>query len=370
MKEIEHIGKFVREKLEGYREKPSGHVWQNIEQQVSMSQAGNAAGFNWWYVPAGFVIVAAVVYFFALKPGMEDEHPGPEKQQTQEQLVEKKKEPSQQTGRGHSQKEAGSEYEKPHDEETAAIPSDSQNSGSAAKEQKTSNKPDIPERREEQRIFAVESIKPGITTKPMKAESGIKEQKRTAFLHEDHERSLYEPSLDEPFVDEPSVEKAGKELIFSEQQEVCAGEETTLWASGGSSYRWSTGSTDSAITITPDPGLNYSVTVWDESQNQHIHDFSLEIKECEMLYVPNAFSPNGDGYNDYFKAYGLGIESFKMQIMNRQGKVVYETENINEGWDGNYRDRPAQAGVYLYRIVYSGSGERLKTKTGTLTLIR
>jgi gliding motility-associated-like protein len=70
------------------------------------------------------------------------------------------------------------------------------------------------------------------------------------------------------------------------------------------------------------------------------------------LYVPNTFSPNGDGANDVFKAEGEGIIKFEMMIFDRWGQLLFESNDINKGWDGkvNGGSSPAQMDAYVYVI--------------------
>lgn len=60
----------------------------------------------------------------------------------------------------------------------------------------------------------------------------------------------------------------------------------------------------------------------------------LEIKPSYALYIPNTFTPNEDGLNDGFQAKGVGIETFKMQIFDRWGHLIFETDDINKPWNG------------------------------------
>ena len=57
------------------------------------------------------------------------------------------------------------------------------------------------------------------------------------------------------------------------------------------------------------------------------------------IYAPNAFSPDGDGLNDFFKVSGQGIIDFEMEIFNRWGQMVFKSSNINEKWDGTFRGK-------------------------------
>jgi gliding motility-associated-like protein len=71
-----------------------------------------------------------------------------------------------------------------------------------------------------------------------------------------------------------------------------------------------------------------------------------------MFYVPNAFTPNEDGRNDYFRGYGEGIDwsTYQMSIFNRWGELIYYTENIEEPWDGTYKGAQVEVAVYVWKI--------------------
>jgi gliding motility-associated-like protein len=89
------------------------------------------------------------------------------------------------------------------------------------------------------------------------------------------------------------------------------------------------------------------------------------------LYVPNAFTPNDDGQNDVFKVEGTSIRNFHMIIFNRWGQKVYESTNIERGWDGTLPNESfAQEGVYTYTIYYLDVFSRPQNKQGVITLMR
>ncbi len=79
----------------------------------------------------------------------------------------------------------------------------------------------------------------------------------------------------------------------------------------------------------------------------------LTIKPDVAIYIPNAFTPNDDGINDVFKAQGVGIqnENFKMEIYDRWGEKIFVSTNFDEGWDGTFKGKKVQQGVYAYIIV-------------------
>src|SRR5690606_17946782 len=71
------------------------------------------------------------------------------------------------------------------------------------------------------------------------------------------------------------------------------------------------------------------------------------------LFIPNAFSPNGDGLNDEFLPFNENLISFNMQIYNRWGEMIYNNSNSNRGWNGLFQGKLCQQGVYMYVISYT-----------------
>ena len=86
--------------------------------------------------------------------------------------------------------------------------------------------------------------------------------------------------------------------------------------------------------------------------------------------IPNAFSPNGDGINDIFKPRGFGISQFDMRIYNRWGQLVFESNDISQGWDGRFRGVLQPVDVYAYVVTISFSDGTSDTRTGSVTLLR
>jgi len=101
---------------------------------------------------------------------------------------------------------------------------------------------------------------------------------------------------------------------------------------------------------------------------------TVVIKNNCYIRIPGAFSPNGDGNGDYFlprQALSEGVTKFAMQIFNRWGEKVFETNSVDgKGWDGNLNGKQQPLGVYVYLINVSfedGSAENYK---GNVTLLR
>ncbi len=79
----------------------------------------------------------------------------------------------------------------------------------------------------------------------------------------------------------------------------------------------------------------------------------LTIRPDVAIYIPNAFTPNDDGINDVFKPQGVGIQSenYKMEIFDRWGEKIFVSTNFDAGWDGTFKGKKVQQGIYAYIIV-------------------
>ncbi|NNC94675.1 MAG: T9SS type B sorting domain-containing protein, partial [Chitinophagales bacterium] len=88
------------------------------------------------------------------------------------------------------------------------------------------------------------------------------------------------------------------------------------------------------------------------------------------LFVPNAFTPNGDGDNDVFNMYSESLAGVRIQIFNRIGEMVFESSASNAGWDGYYKGELAPPGVYVYNAEILFISGKTVTRNGTVTLIR
>ncbi len=88
--------------------------------------------------------------------------------------------------------------------------------------------------------------------------------------------------------------------------------------------------------------------------------------------IPNVFTPNGDGTNDLFSTVSLvPVDIVGMQIWNRWGKMVFESNDDNDTWDGNIDGKAAASDVYIYKIQYSiAGGSNVYSEKGDLTLVR
>jgi gliding motility-associated-like protein len=96
----------------------------------------------------------------------------------------------------------------------------------------------------------------------------------------------------------------------------------------------------------------------------------LEVRVRERLYTPNAFTPNGDGINDYFSVSVTNIVEFEVLIFDRWGAIMYRSNDPKFKWDGSFDNAPAQADVYGYTINAKGYHGKIFTQSGNVTLLR
>ncbi|MEZ4884451.1 MAG: gliding motility-associated C-terminal domain-containing protein [Chitinophagales bacterium] len=170
------------------------------------------------------------------------------------------------------------------------------------------------------------------------------------------------------------------ELNFEGATSLNLGETTQLEVTGGNdSFVWSAhpdlSCTDCAnpIFTANTAGTNTLVV---ESEEDCILPLTINVTvnapepTNSLLIFPNAFSPNGDGVNDEFRAVSnTRLESFSLLIYNRWGEQVFQSSDINNAWDGSYKNKVGEIGVYAYVLQYQFEGGKPQLKRGNVTLI-
>jgi gliding motility-associated-like protein len=96
----------------------------------------------------------------------------------------------------------------------------------------------------------------------------------------------------------------------------------------------------------------------------------IQVLDTLLIFIPNAFTPNGDGTNERFRVYGEGFTDGILAIYNRWGQLVFETTNWEEGWDGYMNGVPAESGVYVYLFQYIPSVGEGGIRSGVLKLVK
>lgn len=163
-------------------------------------------------------------------------------------------------------------------------------------------------------------------------------------------------------------------LNVSGDTSITARETAQLRAWGATTYRWQpeTGLDNpySANPVAkPEQSVTYTVTGWNEygcSAQKTVH-----VEVLDRWFIPNVFSPNGDGLNDVFKIYNLGYRNIEVfQVYNRWGQMVFSGQHADAGWDGTFKGQPSETGVYHYYLRLSGNDGNTQTFKGDVSLIR
>ena len=143
------------------------------------------------------------------------------------------------------------------------------------------------------------------------------------------------------------------------------------------SYHWSPAATLSCADCPspnafPNKTTVYMLTVTDINAGcADTAAIRLYVDPAKHIFVPNVFSPNGDGKNDIYQVFTYGgVKYFEMEIFDRWGEKVYQSNDIKSGWDGTYNGVLVNAGLYVYQTTLTfADGETIQNK-GTLTVFR
>jgi gliding motility-associated-like protein len=120
---------------------------------------------------------------------------------------------------------------------------------------------------------------------------------------------------------------------------------------------------------TPEFTTVYQVTLIDQAGCMATDQVLIEVDLDKTFYVPNAFTPNGNGTNDVFQVYTNGARNIHLMIFNRWGEKIFESFDLNKGWDGTYQDRLLNPSVYVYYVEITYLDGSKKTAKGSVTLI-
>ncbi len=169
--------------------------------------------------------------------------------------------------------------------------------------------------------------------------------------------------------------------VWADDTVIFLGESTQLHATPipDVTYRWQPATTltrpnATTTTATPINTTWYILTATDSNGCQYVDTLKITCIEviCDKpnIFIPNAFSPNGDGINDKVCFSGEWITSFHITIFARWGEKMFEAYNIDQCWDGTYNGKKCQAGVYMYVCEIECEGNQKKILKGDITLLQ
>jgi gliding motility-associated-like protein len=167
----------------------------------------------------------------------------------------------------------------------------------------------------------------------------------------------------------------------------CEGEALQLNATGAHLYAWTPGdglsdpgiANPTVTAVANADSMLYYLTGTDTVTGCINYDTLTVQAECGFtLVAPQAFTPNGDGTNDFFTIFGDNIDTYEIRIFNRWGEQVYYSTNAGElsqgdtfkGWNGEYKGKPQDTGVYVYYIKAGKGNSKPIERKGNVTLIR
>ena len=147
-------------------------------------------------------------------------------------------------------------------------------------------------------------------------------------------------------------------VVTTENQFLPCGAESIMLAvqtnyHSGLTYLWSDGSTEAQMQV-QEPAV-YSVEISNSCETV-VTNIEVQYENTslgDVAYIPNAFSPNDDGFNDQFKVElvsGLQFQSFSFYLFDRWGNQVFQGQNPDDGWNGNYRGRKQNTGIYVWHL--------------------
>jgi gliding motility-associated-like protein len=150
---------------------------------------------------------------------------------------------------------------------------------------------------------------------------------------------------------------------------VAPGDEVAIVASGGTSYLWNTGASTAQILMKPLETTTYCATVTNANGCKREACVEVQVRAESTLYIPNVFTPNGDGINDEFHIASYNLSEFDIKIFNRWGQLLFQTNDPLKGWDGSFRGQTV-AGVYVFTLKAKGNDGSEYRKSGHITLIQ
>jgi len=159
---------------------------------------------------------------------------------------------------------------------------------------------------------------------------------------------------------------------------IFAGDPANLFGTGSSgiiSWIWNPGNISGQnIVVTPEETTWYVLTVTDTNGCTNQDSVLVTVLVDGEVYIPNAFTPNGDSRNDELYVINEGPVNLNyFRVYNRWGQLVFEGTNVGPGfgWDGTYKGEPQPSGVYTWVVsITSFVDGTVKTKSGNVTLIR
>ncbi len=144
---------------------------------------------------------------------------------------------------------------------------------------------------------------------------------------------------------------------------------------GINSYTWEFGDGDSSYSVNPDHLYDqigeYTVSLYVTNIYGCLDTITalVRIEDDFTFYIPNSFSPNGDGNNDFFSGFGTRLKAYHMDVFDRWGLLIYSTDDILKPWNGKDKN-DVQSDVYIYKILITDNKNQRHEYNGHVNVVR
>ena len=337
MKKYNDIGDLYRETFSDYAPQPPASVWEKLE----LATQKKPSLWKKLTLPfAGIVLVGAVVYLFTInsEPKESLTAMAQDKQEnTDNQMVNNEKQNISELSEGNN---------------TSVLRQQNQATVS-------------PTQHREQATLAINHSSHDNTaeenqTPPAIAQNASDEQNQK----QNQEQNPVKTAQND--VQQPKV----LPVKISKDTTVCENTAVQLYVLNAENIRWNTGETKNRITVYPFYREQYSVTFSTKNVKDTTVYIHIDVVSCTEVYIPNIFTPNGDGRNDiFFVETDMKLKSFEMVVYSSNGQQLFLSKDINRGWDGTYKGQPQPHGLYFYTVRYIDNLGKNVEKRGELLLI-
>lgn len=129
---------------------------------------------------------------------------------------------------------------------------------------------------------------------------------------------------------------------------------------------------ENTINITSSPSVDQLISIfqWNSDSTVFISSNPIPLTFEYVIYVPDAFTPNGDGINDDLRIYGVPEGTYFLQVFNRWGEQVYQSDNPNQFWNGESDNGEKLSGTHAYKIEFSNSEGELFSQEGSFVILK
>jgi gliding motility-associated-like protein len=186
--------------------------------------------------------------------------------------------------------------------------------------------------------------------------------------------TLYKPVKGSYKPDASFILKNEEAYANSPVQFIYTGSAVNIYSWNFGDGEWSAYNSPIHVFKTPEDSMNVLLYVTDKYGCADTSSIKIYVNVPPSVFLPNSFTPNGDGLNDAFKIPSHGISECSLQIFNRWGELVFSSDNLsqlnNEGWNGNVKGQQANDGSYPYTLTAKLADGNTVYHNGTINLLK